>query len=186
MIQDVCVCVCVFFYGFPFINRESIFRSPQLHLGKNTRFVDFYEILQITPISPRWANGCLGPWAAATSVSELFLHPARSPALHASSPGPGSNMPQGHDGPSASPAAAQKMATPIELSKDGCWGCALVMVKACSLMIPARHPKQKVLDFVPVSGKTQKPTQKLKYVHLGIDEAKHVTTIISSGVWRRP
>jgi hypothetical protein len=42
--------------------------------------VGFYETPPIPPISPRWANGCLGPWAAVIARSAApwnadFRHP---------------------------------------------------------------------------------------------------------------
>ena len=42
----------------------SLFRSPQLHFGNKAKSCQNLLISQISPISPRWANGCLGPWAA--------------------------------------------------------------------------------------------------------------------------
>ena len=37
----------------------SLFRGPQLNSRKKN-MVEFYLIIPIPPISPRWANGCLG------------------------------------------------------------------------------------------------------------------------------
>ena len=40
----------------------SLFRAPQLnsHEKKTLKLVELYEFLPIPPISPHWANGCLG------------------------------------------------------------------------------------------------------------------------------
>ena len=38
--------------------------APNSILVKNQKIIDFYEIPPIPPISPHWANGCLGSLAA--------------------------------------------------------------------------------------------------------------------------
>ena len=37
-----------------------------IFIKKQNTIIEFYKIPPIPPIAPRWANGCLGPWAAVT------------------------------------------------------------------------------------------------------------------------
>ena len=51
--------------------------APNSILVKNMKMIEFYQFIPITPISPRWANGCLGSLGLLLFLSPCCQHAKR-------------------------------------------------------------------------------------------------------------